>query len=101
MVIGFDLSAIASIGSAIALMIFAFVTIAHLRVYRETGARPWVLVLALLVIVVTLLTFIFTTLIHEPASLVTLAAILAVSIALDLGWTRTRDRRNGSRQAHG
>ena len=101
MVVGFDLSAIASIGSAIALMIFAFVTAAHLRVFRETGARPWVLVLALLVIVVTLLTFIFTTLIHEPASLVTLAAILAVSIALDLGWTRTRDRRNGSRQAHG
>jgi amino acid transporter len=101
MVVGFDLSAIASIGSAIALMIFAFVTAAHLRVFRETGARPWVLVLALLVIVVTLLTFIFTTLIHEPASLVTLAAILAVSIALDLGWTRTRDRKNGSRQAHG
>ena len=69
MVIGFDLSSIASIGSAIALMIFAFDTTAHLRVYRETGARPWVLVLALLVIVVTLLTFIFTTLIHEPASI--------------------------------
>ena len=101
MVVGFDLSSIASIGSAIALMIFAFVTAAHLRVFRETGARPWVLVLALLVIVVTLLTFIFTTLIHEPASLVTLAAILAVSIALDLGWTRTRDRKNGSREAHG
>jgi amino acid transporter len=101
MVVGFDLSAIASIGSAIALMIFAFVTAAHLRVFRETGARRWVLALALLVIVVTLLTFIFTTLIHEPASLVTLAAILVVSIALDLGWTRTRDRRDGSRQAHG
>jgi hypothetical protein len=82
-------------------MIFAFVTAAHLRVYRETGARPWVLVIALLVIVVTLLTFIFTTLIQEPASLATLAVILAVSIALDLGWTRTRDRRNGSRQTHG
>ena len=68
MVVGFDLSAIASIGSAVALMIFAFVTAAHLRVFRETGARPWVLVLALLLIVVTLLTFIFTTLIHEPAS---------------------------------
>ncbi len=90
MVIGFDLSAIASIGSAIALMIFAFVTAAHLRVYRETGARPWVLVLALLVIVVTLLTFIFTTLIHEPASIVTLLAILVVSVGLDLGWSRRR-----------
>jgi amino acid transporter len=92
MVVGFDLSAIASIGSAIALMIFAFVTLAHLRVYRETGARPWVLVLALAVIAVTLLTFIFTTLIHEPASIVTILGILALSVGLDVGWSRRRER---------
>lgn len=93
MVIGFDLSAIASIGSAVALLIFAFVTAAHLRVYHVTGARLWVLVLALLVIVVTLLTFIFTTLIHEPASIWTLVGILGVSVALDAGWSRVRNRR--------
>ena len=75
-------------------MIFALVTAAHLRVWRETGARPWILVLALTVIVVTLLTFIFTTLIHEPASMVTLLAILAVSVGLDLAWTRRRDHRS-------
>jgi amino acid transporter len=92
MVIGFDLSAIASIGSAVALMIFAFVTLAHLRVYRETGAKAWVLVLALAVIAVTLLTFVFTTLVHEPASIVTILAILASSVGLDIGWSRKRDR---------
>ncbi len=92
MVIGFDLSAIASIGSAVALMIFAFVTLAHLRVYRDTGARPSVLVLALAVIAVTLLTFIFTTLIHEPASIVTILGILALSVGLDIGWSRKRER---------
>jgi amino acid transporter len=94
MVLAFDLSAIASIGSAVALLIFAFVTAAHLRVYRETGARPWVLVLALAVIVITLLTFVFTTLIHEPASIWTLAAILLVSVGLDLGWSRVRRNRS-------
>jgi amino acid transporter len=92
MVIAFDLSAIASIGSAVALMIFAFVTLAHLRVYHETGARPWVLVLALTVIAVTLLTFVFTTLIHEPASIVTIVAILLLSVGLDVGWSRRRER---------
>ena len=51
------------------------------------------LVLALLVIVVTLLTFIFTTLIHEPASIWTLVGILGVSVALDAGWSRVRNRR--------
>jgi hypothetical protein len=73
-------------------MIFAFVTLAHLRVYRETGARPWVLVLAMAVIAVTLLTFVFTTLIHEPASIVTILGILALSVGLDIGWSRRRER---------
>jgi amino acid transporter len=90
LVLGRDLSSIASLGSAVALLIFAFVTAAHLRVYRETGAKPWVLVLALTVIVVTLVTFIFTTLIHEPASIWTLLGILVVSIGLDRWWSGTR-----------
>jgi len=38
---------------------------------------------------VVLLTFVFTTLIHEPASMVTLLAILVLSVALDVGWKRT------------
>jgi amino acid transporter len=92
MVVAFDLSAIASIGSAVALMIFAFVTAAHLRVWRETGATPWVLVLALALIVVTLVTFVFTTLVHEPASIATLIAILLLSLGLDLGWAARRRR---------
>ena len=37
--VGFDLSSIASIGSAIALCVFTLITAAHLRVRGETGAR--------------------------------------------------------------
>ena len=33
--------------------------------------------------------FMFTTLIHEPASIVTLAGILVLSLALDYGWKRS------------
>jgi hypothetical protein len=40
-----------------------------------------------------LLTFVFTTLIHEPASIVTLAGILLLSVALDYGWKHFRDTR--------
>jgi len=90
MVIAFDLSAIASIGSAVALTIFGLVTLGHLRVRTHTGARLSVLVLALATTGITLLTFIFTTLIQEPASMVTLLAILLVSIGLDVGWARAR-----------
>jgi predicted tellurium resistance membrane protein TerC len=35
---------------------------------------------------VVLVTFVFTTLIHEPALIVTLLAVLVLSIGLDLWW---------------
>ena len=82
----FNLDAIASIGSAVALLIFTLVTAAHLRVRSETGARTSVLVLAIAASAVVLVTFIFTTLIHEPASMVALVVIFALSVGLDVGW---------------
>jgi amino acid transporter len=85
----FNLDAIASIGSAVALLIFTFITAAHFRVRAETGASTVVLSLAIASAGVVLVTFVFTTLVHEPASVVTLLAILVLSIALDVGWKRT------------
>ena len=90
LVIGFDLSSIASIGSAVALGIFTLVTIGHLRIRADTGARLSILILALASAGITLITFIFTTLIQEPASLVTLLAIIVISIVFDLAWSRPR-----------
>ena len=39
LVIGFDLNKIASIGSAVALLVFSAVSVAHLRLFRKTGAN--------------------------------------------------------------
>jgi amino acid transporter len=86
----FDLDAIASIGSAVALLIFTLITAAHFRVRAETGASAAVLTIAIASAGVVLLTFVLTTLIHDTASMVTLLAILVLSIALDVGWKRTR-----------
>jgi amino acid transporter len=86
----FKLDAIASIGSAVALLIFTLITAAHFRVRRETGASVLLLGLAIAASAVVLLTFVFTTLIHEPASIVTLVAIVLLGIGLDFGWKRTR-----------
>jgi hypothetical protein len=36
---------------------------------------------------------VFTTLIHAPASIATLAGILPLSVALDYGWKHFRDTR--------
>jgi amino acid transporter len=94
---GFDLSSIASIGSAIALLVFTLITAAHFRVRRETGANTLVLSVAVTSTVVVLLTFALTTLVEEPATAVALAVIVLFSIALDLGWKRVRDARVPSR----
>jgi amino acid transporter len=94
--IGFDLTSIASIGSAVALVVFTLVTAGHLRVRTETGARAWLLVLAIVTTIVVLLTFAFTTLADEPATALALMVILLLSIALEVGWKRTRDARTGS-----
>jgi amino acid transporter len=89
--VGFDLTSIASIGSAIALVVFTLVTAGHLRVRAETGANTVLLALAIVTTVVVLLAFAFTTLVDEPATAVALVAILLVSIGLDVGWKRKRD----------
>jgi L-asparagine transporter-like permease len=90
---GFDLSSIASLGSAIALLVFTLITAAHFRVRAETGASTLVLSIAITSTVVVLLTFAFTTLVDEPAAAVALVVILLLSVALDVGWKRARDRR--------
>jgi amino acid transporter len=94
---GFDLSSIASLGSAIALLVFTLITAAHFRVRSETGASTLVLSIAITSTVVVLLTFAFTTLVDEPATAVALVVILLLSVALDVGWKRARRGRVPSR----
>jgi F0F1-type ATP synthase assembly protein I len=94
---GFDLSSIASIGSAIALLVFTLITAAHFRVRGETGASTLVLSVAITSTVVVLLTFALTTLVDEPATAVALGVIVLLSVALDIGWKRIRESRIPSR----
>src|SRR6516162_6477347 len=91
--LGFNLDAIASIGSAVALVIFTMITAAHVRIRAETGAKLPILILAIVAAGAVFVTFVFTTLIHEPASIVTIVVILVLSVALDYGWKRFRDTR--------
>ena len=101
MAVFFNLDAIASIGSAVALLIFTLITAAHFRVRGETGASAPVLGLAIAAAGVVLVTFVFTTLIHEPASIVTLLAIVLLGVGLDYGWKRTRASKASQAQVSG
>lgn len=90
--VGFKLDAIASIGSAVALLIFTLITVAHLRVRHETGASAVLLWLAIATAGVVLVSFVITALVSEPASIATLLAILVLAVGLDRWWKRVRDR---------
>lgn len=94
----FDLSSIASIGSAVALIVFSTVTVGHLRLYRETGAKPVILVIALIATLGTLLVFCTTTLVDEPVTAIALVVIIALAILADLLWKRIRKGRELSDQ---
>ncbi|MET0887846.1 MAG: hypothetical protein ABWX92_15515, partial [Mycetocola sp.] len=89
----FDLTSIASIGSAVALLVFSTVTVGHFRLYRKTGASIIVLVIALIATLGTLIIFCTTTLVNEPATAIALLVIVVLAIVIDLLWKRTRGAR--------
>ena len=92
--VGFNLTAIASIGSAVALVVFTLVTAGHLRIRADTGARAVVLIVAVVATVVVLVTFALTTLVQEPVTALALGVILLLSLILDIGWKSLRRSRS-------
>ena len=88
----FDLNAIASIGSAVALIVFTLVAFGHFRIRHETGAQAWLLIVADLATVIVLASFAVTTLVDEPGTAIALVAIVVLSLALDLVWKNRRTR---------
>jgi amino acid transporter len=99
LVIGFDLNKIASIGSAVALLVFSAVSVAHLRLFRKTGASVIVLVIGLVATLGTFVVFCTTTLIDEPATAIALIAIIALAVILDFGWKAASKGRQPSSPA--
>lgn len=98
LVVGFDLTSIASIGSAVALLVFSTVTVGHFRLYRDTGASIVVLVIALIATLGTLIIFCTTTLVNEPTTAIALVVIVVLAVAIDLLWKRTRRLRRAANE---
>jgi amino acid transporter len=92
-VVLFDLGPIAMMGSAAFLIVYAVVCLGHLRVHRQTGARPaiiWASLVALLVMFVLLMIYILN---NQPAAAVALLVTLAISVIAELIYRRTTGRR--------
>jgi amino acid transporter len=99
-----DLSAIASVGSAVALMIFLLVGAAGWRRRKDTGSNPAIVLLAMAVTAVVLGFFAVDTWQNAPQTFVAIIAILVLAVVLD-AWTRrsiarrrARDERTGQQR---
>jgi lysylphosphatidylglycerol synthetase-like protein (DUF2156 family) len=96
-----DLTAIASLGSVVALVIFIMVALAGMRLRTETGSRGWVIVTAILVTAIVLAIFLFQTLRTEPQTFVAMVGVLALSVALEFLWSGIRRRRDAAASPSG
>jgi amino acid transporter len=85
-----DLSAIASVGSATALVLFLLVGAAGYRLRESTGSNPVVVLLALAVTATVLVVFALDTLDNSPETFVAMLAILVLAVVLDAGWRARR-----------
>jgi len=86
----FDLSAIASLGSAVSLLVFLVVGLAGLRLRHETGASATIVLLAMLATGLVLVLFAIDTARNEPQTFVAMIAIAVLAVVLDFVWKRVR-----------
>ncbi|NYI60522.1 APC family permease [Cellulomonas soli] len=88
-----DLSAIASLGSVVALGIFLIVSVAALRLRAQTGSNVLVVITGIVATAVVLVVFSVQTARDAPETFVGMVAILALAVVLDLVWSSIRRRR--------
>jgi amino acid transporter len=81
-----DLSAIASVGSAVALSVFLLVAIAGYRRRTDTGANAAVVLAAVAVTAAVLVFFAIDTARNDPATFAAILAIAALAVTFNLLW---------------
>jgi amino acid transporter len=85
-----DLSQVASLGSLAALLVYIAVGAGHVRLRKETGARPWVLVVAVSLTTATLVAFVIRVFVDNPLVLVGGAVVVGVCFGAEALLTRFR-----------
>ncbi|MGZ4953312.1 MAG: APC family permease [Halobacteriota archaeon] len=88
-----NLTAIASLGSAVALIIFLIICAAAFVLRKETGTRTWILVLTAALTAIVLVLFIIDLIGSEPATVVFIVITIALAVVLDAAWRRVKKRR--------
>lgn len=92
MMLWFDLSGIAMMGSAAFLLLYAAVNAGHLLVLKQTGASALIVWLSLLTCLAMFAVLAVYTYQQQPAALVALVLIAAVSFAAEYAYRRVTSR---------
>ncbi len=79
----FQLDGIAMLGSASFLVIYGVVNIAHLRLYRETGAQPFLIWLSIICCFASLGVLFFYEVRTSPMTLAAFGAVIALSFIIE------------------
>jgi amino acid transporter len=86
----FDLSAIASLGSAVSLVVFLVVGLAGLKLRAETGASAVVVGVTMLATGIVLVLFAIDTARNAPQTFTAMIVIGVLAVVLDAVWKRVR-----------
>jgi amino acid transporter len=92
-----DLTAIASLASILMLLVYLLVNIGHLRLFRETGARQVVIMLAALTCFGTLALFLYHVVSTAPRTVATLFVFIAAAFIAEFSLQKARHRMIRSR----
>ncbi len=92
-VVFFPLAAVGQMASLAFLIVYGMVSVGHLRIYRDTGARRWLLVLAVVLNLALFMLLLGYSIHTGPASTwLTLIAVLVASFVFEIGYRRPRRR---------
>jgi amino acid transporter len=86
----FDLSAIASLGSAVSLVVFLVVGVAGLRLRSESGSKAWLIIVTMLATAIVLTFFVIDTARNAPETFTAMLVMVALAVVLDAIWKRVR-----------
>ncbi|MGD8717344.1 MAG: APC family permease [Candidatus Zixiibacteriota bacterium] len=91
-----DLERIAALASGGFLIVYGAVNAGHLKLYRETGARPGLIWLALAGCLAAFAVLVYYVLRHSPVTLAVLAGVVALSFVAERLYRRHRPRPSGA-----
>lgn len=86
------LEGIAMVGSASFLLIYAAVNIGHLRLYRQTGAKPLVIWASVIACILAFGSLVYYEIQKSPVTLVVLAGVVGLSFAAEWAYRKYTSR---------